>query len=97
MSAVGPTPCPYCGELQCYRDRAEHYPRVAAVPARQRRRGGPRPGAGRPPRTDTPAARGPEVALTEAERAELTAGLRDGETLAGLLREGGLALVRRRR
>lgn len=57
--------------------------------------GGKRPGAGRPPRGDVAAIRTP-VRLTEAERAELTDGLEDGESLSDVLREGGLQLVRRR-
>ena len=58
--------------------------------------GGRRRGAGRPPRAGEPT-KPFVVRLTEAERAEIADGLLEGETLSDVLREGGLALVRRRR
>lgn len=57
--------------------------------------GGARQGAGRRPRSGTPA-RNVTVRLPESDEAEIIAGLRDGETLSDALREGGLALVRSR-
>lgn len=60
-------------------------------------RGGPRPGSGRPLRGEAPAAHIIRVRLTDAEKAELTAGLRDDETISQLLRDGGLRLVRARK
>lgn len=67
-----------------------------AVVDREATHGGPRPGAGRP-RSDAPTATERiEVRATEAEKGELLAGLRDGETLSDVLREGGLRLVRSR-
>ena len=59
--------------------------------------GGKREGAGRKPRGEAAASIKVTVKLTEAEAAELTGGMRDGETLAQLLRDGGLRLVRARR
>lgn len=59
--------------------------------------GGKRARAGRPPRAGVVADYQAKVWLTEAERAELIAALRDGEALADLLREGGLQLARRRK
>lgn len=59
-------------------------------------RGGKRPGAGRPPRAGKASTVKVTVPLTDDEAAELTNALRDGETLAGLLRDGGLRLARRR-
>jgi hypothetical protein len=58
--------------------------------------GGKRPGAGRPASRGGPGSV-TSVRLSEAERAELEAALRDGETLSDLLREGGLRLARSRR
>lgn len=52
--------------------------------------------AGRKPRAGTPG-RNVTVRLPEAIEAELRAGMRDTECLSDVLREGGLALVRRRR
>lgn len=60
-------------------------------------RGGKRPGSGRPARAGGAATERATVWLAEAERAELTAALRDGETLSDMLREGGLQMARRRR
>lgn len=59
--------------------------------------GGRRPGAGRKPRADGPATSEIWVKVTDSERAELLGGLREGETLAGFLREHGLAAMRRRK
>ncbi len=59
--------------------------------------GGARPRAGRPLRGGAPSMHRPACWLTEAEWAELTDGLRDGERVADLLRDGALALVRARR
>jgi hypothetical protein len=59
-------------------------------------RGGRRAGAGRTPRGEAAARAQVKVQLTESEHAELLAALRDGETLAGLLREAGLREARRR-
>ncbi len=59
-------------------------------------RGGARPGAGRPPRTDAPTTTVLRVPVSEAEHAELRGALRDGEPLAELLREAGLREARRR-
>lgn len=58
--------------------------------------GGPRPGAGRPVRGSAPATHRVTVWLSDEEHAELTGGLRDGEKLSTVLREGGLRLVRAR-
>lgn len=59
-------------------------------------RGGARPGAGRP--ADVNARRHQrQTRLSDAELAELTAGLRDDETISDVLREGGLRLVRSRK
>ena len=59
--------------------------------------GGKRPGAGRPARASGAARHRATVWLSDEEQAELTAALRDGETLGGVLRDGGLQLVRRRK
>lgn len=58
-------------------------------------RGGSRPGAGRKARGSAPA-RTVSVPLAPEERAELEGGLREGETIAGLLRDAGLREVRKR-
>lgn len=59
-------------------------------------RGGRRPNqTGRPRRTGEPT-RSATVRLTPSERTELTAALRPGESLAALLRDGGLRLARER-
>lgn len=59
-------------------------------------RGGVRDGSGRKPRAGT-AGRNVTIRLSVADEAELTAGMRDGETLSDVLRDGGLDRVRRRR
>lgn len=59
-------------------------------------RGGARPGSGRKPRASAAARVRVTVWLTAAERTALTDGLRDGETISGVLRDGGLQLVRGR-
>lgn len=61
-----------------------------------RRHGGKRSNAGRRPRSDAPG-RNVTVRLSPADEAELTGGIRDGETLSTVLRDGGLHLVRSRR
>lgn len=62
-------------------------------------RGGARPGAGRKPTTGRGWAAGGKtvtVQFSQAERGELEECLRDDETAASLLRDLGLAEVRRR-
>ena len=61
-----------------------------------RPRGGRRPGAGPKPIGSAPG-RYVSVMLPPEVEGELTAGLREGETLSQLLRDGGLRLVRSRR
>lgn len=64
--------------------------------------GGARRGAGRPPRGAAAATYSIKVALSEDEHSTLVAGIRTDEsgvpleTLTDMLREGGLALARRR-
>lgn len=61
-------------------------------------RGGRRPNqTGRPLRGAEPVTTRATVGLTASERAELTAALRPGESLAAMLRDGGLRLARERR
>ena len=60
-------------------------------------RGGKRPGAGRKPKRGQPATTDYTVSLPEAVRAELEDGRREDESLADVLIEGGLTLVRSRR
>ncbi len=60
-------------------------------------RGGKRAGSGRPPARGAAATERATVWLTEAEHAELAAASGDGESVADLLRDGGLMLVRERR
>lgn len=59
-------------------------------------RGGKRPGAGRPPRAGVASGRDYHVRVSEAEEAELHDGLLEGETISSVMRDGALALVRRR-
>lgn len=59
-------------------------------------RGGKRPGSGRPPARGAAATERATVWLTEAEHAELAAASSDGESVADVLRDGGLAEARRR-
>lgn len=59
-------------------------------------RGGKRPGAGRLPKRGQPASYDYTVSLPEAVHAELEAGRLEHESLADVLIEGGLALVRSR-
>lgn len=66
-------------------------------PAAMTPRGGARPGAGRKPRAEGAATVSHTVWLTETEAAELTGGLRDGETVSSVLRDGGLRIVRSRK
>lgn len=58
--------------------------------------GGARPNSGRKPRATAAASVRVTVWLTAAERDALTDGLRAGETISGVLRDGGLLLVRGR-
>lgn len=60
-------------------------------------RGGSRPGSGRKPRGGSAARVRVTVWLAEEEAAEMTAALRDDETISQLLRDGGLRLVRARK
>lgn len=59
-------------------------------------RGGRRPGSGRKPEADAPREHIARVPLSPAEHAELTGALGPKQTLAGFLRDEGLAAARRR-